>query len=756
MFRVKRMLGCFLPVLASFAIAVFVSNTALASVAVGGNGDVSPIDPTTWWENLDSMQVAVGLSNTVGTATLLVNSGSTISSGASVDNYISYDAGTTGVVTVDGSGSSWTMSSVWSGGYGGVYGYCNASDLYLGFLGNGYLNVTNGGFVSSHYTWIGARPGSLGVANVDGAGSTWNITSDYDFQAYGAFVLNVGWRGNGVLNITNGGAVHFTNVPAPGRQVAAFIGGVAGQGMVTVDGSGSTMSNMSLLLIGSTYNYLGFANSIGTLKISNGGLVETSSDVSGGLSPRTCVGGDTGFGEINFNGGTLTTNSLLSGTTGTLVKSRLTGTGTINVHGLVGGGGNGNLIFDGLDPTRGLNQTFTLNDVGQNITVNLTSQATADLGAGYAGNGTLTIRNGITVDSANSWLGFLPGSTGIATVDGSGSTWNIQGPQIYVGLEGTGTLNITNGGAVNVNGELAVGRYASGSAVNVDGAGSKLAYGYVALWNGSTLNVSDGGMLVSGNAGTVHFDGGILKTTGNSGYWLARAHIKERGVIFDTAGFATSITGPLEHSGIASIDGGVTKTGSGTLTLSGANTYTGLTSVSAGVLKLVDTTSDWTEAFKPIFTGGSATVGGGTLVFNYGSTFDDALALSSITAAINDGTISEAFHTPPLICSGNTATDTVTVLNTLFGDSNVDGSVNGTDLNAVLSYYNQSGQAWATGDFNFDGSVNGTDLNTVLSNYNQSLSSSTAAVPEPSTLLLMVLGLVGLLAARRMRACTHQ
>ena len=98
---------------------------------------------------------------------------------------------------------------------------------------------------------------------------------------------------------------------------------------------------------------------------------------------------------------------------------------------------------------------------------------------------------------------------------------------------------------------------------------------------------------------------------------------------------------------------------------------------------------------------------------------------------------------------GDNGSDKVTVMYTLYGDTNLDGSVNGTDLNAVLSYYNQSSQIWNHGDFNYDGSVNGTDLNTVLSNYNQSLPASTAAVPEPSTLLLMVLGLVGLLAWRK-------
>ena len=52
---------------------------------------------------------------------------------------------------------------------------------------------------------------------------------------------------------------------------------------------------------------------------------------------------------------------------------------------------------------------------------------------------------------------------------------------------------------------------------------------------------------------------------------------------------------------------------------------------------------------------------------------------------------------------------------------------------------------WCQGDFNYDGTVNGADLNIVLSNYNQHLSVG-AAVPEPSTLLLAAAGLAGLLA----------
>ena len=88
----------------------------------------------------------------------------------------------------------------------------------------------------------------------------------------------------------------------------------------------------------------------------------------------------------------------------------------------------------------------------------------------------------------------------------------------------------------------------------------------------------------------------------------------------------------------------------------------------------------------------------------------------------------------------------LTVAYTLYGDANLDYTVNGGDLNTVLAHYNQHGVYWAQGDFNYDGTVNGGDLNMVLAHYNQHVMSVSGAVPEPSTLLLAAAGLAGLLA----------
>jgi hypothetical protein len=78
------------------------------------------------------------------------------------------------------------------------------------------------------------------------------------------------------------------------------------------------------------------------------------------------------------------------------------------------------------------------------------------------------------------------------------------------------------------------------------------------------------------------------------------------------------------------------------------------------------------------------------------------------------------------------------------GDANLDGTVNGTDLNTVLSDYNLTGMTWFQGDFNGDGTVNGADLNVVLSNYNLALAASAAAA-EPSALVILGVGAVALL-----------
>jgi len=62
-----------------------------------------------------------------------------------------------------------------------------------------------------------------------------------------------------------------------------------------------------------------------------------------------------------------------------------------------------------------------------------------------------------------------------------------------------------------------------------------------------------------------------------------------------------------------------------------------------------------------------------------------------------------------------------------------------------------SGGTWNTGDTDGDGDVDSGDLTTAIINFTGA-SNAAAAVPEPSSLLLLVLA-VGCLAATRGRSC---
>jgi T5SS/PEP-CTERM-associated repeat protein len=414
--------------------------------AITPEGDVLPANPSAW----DS--TTVGYIGRTAAGTLTVDGQSDL---LSYDGEIGFDSAGTGVVNVAGSGSTWT----------------NYGELEVGNYGSGTLSITSGGSVESTFidnygiTFIGRNAGAKGLVTVDGAGSTW--ANDTNRTLY------VGFTGQGTLSITNGGnASNFKGLIGCNSDAV---------GVVTVAGAGSKWTpSGDLLAVGGYYG-----TGVGTLSITNGGNV-TSGNVANYLGCSS-IGeslGSKGMVIVDGAGSTWTDNN-------SSVYVGDFGGGTISVS-------NGAHINTSTATIGNRAQSQALVAVnGAGSVWNCTSGMNVNAG------GTLSITAGGSVTCTMGRLGSTAGAKGV--VDGLNSTWNINGPLI-VGANNLATLSITRGAKV-INDNGFVSDYTGSTGiVKVDGAGSTwtnnltLYVGYVNAGSGTgTLSILGGAAVTAGS-----------------------------------------------------------------------------------------------------------------------------------------------------------------------------------------------------------------------------------------------------------------
>ncbi len=201
--------------------------------------------------------------------------------------------------------------------------------------------------------------------------------------------------------------------------------------------------------------------------------------------------------------------------------------------------------------------------------------------------------------------------------------------------------------------------------------------------------------------GTLTLNGGTLMYTGVSGSTSRGFALGTGGGTIDVQNAATSLAFAGTVTG--GQQGGLTKSGAGTLTLSAANTYGGLTTVAGGVLELTGTSLSAPGAWNPVLNlGGADLEAGGRLVFDYAGGSSPAATIESLLKASYDNGRWDTgkFQCPDAVVDGltlgwldNPAAQTLTVMATRPGDFNLDGVVDDKDR-AIWFANTWTGTTW--------------------------------------------------------------
>ena len=556
---------------------------------------------------------------TSGTNNVQRTMGATLSGGVAVTKTGSGDGTTTGsdtvVMTQDNTYSGWTTVSAGTlkitGSISGSHINTNGGNVIFDAAGKTSTIAADGYNYAVKITFQSSNEGSLTI----NAGTV-NVTSS-DSKA--SINLGVSGTGSGVLTVNNGklhvdGRILMAannnqakstltlnggeiDLGVPGKYT---VGGDPACGVLWV-GSGTTTINLN----GGTLSMFGMINNGPSSASSfnfNGGTVKAvasnnSSFFLNGSNMKFNV--LAGGAKFDTNGFDVTASPALSGVgdltkmgEGTLTLSganTYSGTttvpaGTLRVTGSISGShvivNGGNLIFDAAGKTSTL--------PGNNY------REAVKIGDGNGTTGSMTVKAGTvnvtgTNNTASINLGINGSTGGVLTVDGG--KLHVDG-RILMGANNGGAASK---GTINLNkGELELGVSGKYSTNGDPGCGI-LWYGEgtsIVNINGGTLSMFGSIVTSAVTAGSaVNFNGGTIKAVANnSNTFLVKSdnlayNVLGGGAKFDTNGFNVTVSPDLTGAG------GLTKLGAGTLTLSGANTYSGVTKVSGGTLKLAESGS---------------------------------------------------------------------------------------------------------------------------------------------------------------------
>lgn len=607
-----------------------------------------------------------------------------------------------------------------------IAGAKGGSTLFAGAASAGFANIIVGGAGTAA---AGTTGGSVSFTDLAGASSaTFDLQAASVAGAQSALVEFAGTSTGESAKLTVAGALAADFLPA---TLSFKENATAGSASITAKGGGPH----STIAAGTPGALVKFANasSAGAANIS----VEAG-NASGGAGGQIEFHDSSSAGIAKF---TLLSPTVAGGVTG----------GTVLFYDISTAAAS-NISIEGAK-----NSATSLSALGS---VRFLQQSTA-------GSATLTTLPSNSIQSIGGSISFQDSaSAGAATLKNNGSTLeNARGGDIaFFGNSTAGSSSIfAEGGLVSgaLGSDVRFGDNTSaGNATIRIGAGINSRAASFLSFSGASTGGQAALVIESG----AFFEIGGLTTTGMTSGSIAGAGTFDLGSKFLVTGSlntSTSVSGSISGD-----QGSLIKVGTGTLTLSGSNTFTRELDVRAGKVVITQsftTPSDLNTSNTGILqvavsasgqtllktehlsaTGNSRIdLTNNKLIVSSTDVGDwDGAAYTGVTGLIQAGYHNGAWNGTGLITSIATSSTTlgvalasdvglggksvngvllfssdVLVRFTLAGDADLDGKVGFSDLVRLAQNYGKTGTGWSRGDFNYNGTVDFADLVKLAQNY---------------------------------------
>jgi autotransporter-associated beta strand protein len=538
-----------------------------------------------------------------------------------------------------------------------------------------------------------------------------------------ALTLNTGAtssNGGVVLSSANtySGGTTITQGRISANSLAAF-----GTGLVTM--TAGTGGNGGQAFLGAAGTYLNDFNVAGTGTTENSGygaIRFTGTQTIGSSSKTFTLAGATTLGS-NSSGAVTTIASKITGS-GALTLTRATGTTTFvfnNATNDFSGGvnvnasttlklGASNVITDGASAGNVALNTGTLDLNGFNETINGfgTGNGTVD---NVAGGGTSLLTVGAN-NTTSSFGGVVKNTTGTVSLTKTGAgVLTLSGASTFTGNAtlSQGTITLGSSSVVTTgtlaSGPLGIGTVKLGSGANVANLQTNIVT--ATFGNGRTLsnNISLDGDLTFSSSGAGGAGRIALNPIGYTGSLLNTANaitLTRTNTLTAASTMTVDLIGAIGDGGNAF---GLTLGGGGTYNIgstsapdSVANTYTGLTTVSAGGVTLNKAAGIDAIAGNLTINGGTLTLGANneniantsTVTINSGATFAMSARTETVGGLnVSGGTLSSNSGTMIIAGSGtvavNSSTGTSTISSSLTLGSGGLTTANTTASNSALT-----------------------------------------------------------------------